>query len=251
VTNSFRLNVQPGGLFNAPDLVVESVEVRNPACGTDVDVEVAVTVTNQGALGVAAGNDVEVVAERNGAVETIGTVQTTKRLLPGQSETILTTWSPPSGWLQDGFTAEAEVDPDGEVNECDEDNNTGSGDSSSGSGFVGLELSTFDVDTSTCGTSLTIDITVDVTNNTGQEVPADLPVVLEADSSGSITPITTLRTPAPLPDGDTTRLSYTWTVPGEFYASSFAVIATIDPSGEVTACTTDMSALFVECTPDG
>ncbi|MGM0555249.1 MAG: CARDB domain-containing protein [Myxococcota bacterium] len=251
-TNSFRLNVQPGGLFNAPDLVVESVEVRNPACGTDVEVEVAVTVSNQGALGVAAGAEVEVVAESNGNTETIGTVQTTKRLLPGQSETILTTWTPPSGWLQDGFTAQAQVDPDGTINECDEDNNTGSGDSSGAdAGFEGLELSTFDVDASICGTSLELGIDVEITNNTSTEVPTGLPIVVEAVSGATVTPITTLRTSAALAAGATTTLGYTWSVPTEFYNRSFDVRATIDPSGEITACTADTESVAVDCIPGG
>ncbi len=251
-TNSFRLNVQPGGLFNAPDLAVENVDIRNPACGTDVEVELAVTVTNRGALGVAAGTSVEVVAERGGTTEVVGTVQTTKRLLPGQSETLLTTWTPPSSWVSGGFTARAEVDPDGEVNECDEGNNSGAGDSSAGSGgFVGLEISTLDVDASNCGTSLTADIRVEVTNNTSAEVPVDLPIVVEVLSGATVTPIATLRTQAPLAAGATTTLEYTWSVPGEFYATTFDVRATIDPNGEITSCTTDTQRVPAECTPGG
>ena len=252
VTNSFRLNVQPGGLFNAPDLVLSNVEVRNPACGTDVDVEVAVTVTNEGALGVAPGASVEVVATRNSDTEVIGTIQTTKRLLPGQSETILITWSPPAGWLQGGFSAEAEVDPENAINECDDANNLGSADSQAGSGgLVGLEIGSLTLDDSICGTSLELGIDLELVNNTGTTVPADLPVVVEALVGGTITPITTLRTQAELAAGASVTLDYTWAVPGEFFNEDFDVRATIDPTGEVTSCTTDTETGQVECIPGG
>jgi hypothetical protein len=112
VTNSFRLNVQPDGLFNAPDLVVESVEIRNAACGDTVTVEIAVTVTNAGSLGVGAGTEVVVTADNAGEGQPVGTVTTTRALLPSQSETILITFTLPAGWENADFTVSATVDLD-------------------------------------------------------------------------------------------------------------------------------------------
>jgi hypothetical protein len=127
--NNFRQNVQPGGLFDAPDLYVVSIEVDScePSSAT---LEVAVTVGNRGALGVAAGVPVIAsVTPTGGTPEPLGVQRTTMFLLPGQMERILFTWSPAGGFPGPDFTVTARVDDDGmggsEYNECIEDNNEG------------------------------------------------------------------------------------------------------------------------------
>jgi hypothetical protein len=125
--NNFRQNVQPGGLFDAPDLQIESIVLA--ACNASTDTaEIEVTVTNAGALGVAPGVPVVAYATQDGGTEElIGVERTTRFLLPGQSETITFTWSPAGGFTASTFTVRAIVDDDGEggseYNECIEDNN--------------------------------------------------------------------------------------------------------------------------------
>jgi hypothetical protein len=128
--NHFRQNVQPAGLFDAPDLVVDSIMLAmcNPATATAT---IAVTVRNRGALGVAPG--VPVIASATpmgGAPQALGVQRTTTLILPGRTETLLFTWTPVGGFGGfTSFTVEATVDSDGmggsEYNECNEDNNSG------------------------------------------------------------------------------------------------------------------------------
>jgi len=125
--NNFRQNVQPGGLFDAPDLQIEAIVLASCNATTDT-AEIEVTVTNAGALGVAPGVPVVAYAtQAGGAEELIGVERTTRFLLPGQSETITFTWSPAGGFTAATFTVRAIVDDDGmggsEYNECLEDNN--------------------------------------------------------------------------------------------------------------------------------
>ncbi len=125
--NNFRQNVQPGGLFDAPDLQIESIVLASCNASTDT-AEIEVTVTNAGALGVAPGVPVVAYAtQAGGTEELIGVERTTRFLLPGQSETITFTWSPAGGFSAATFTVRAIVDDDGmggsEYNECIEDNN--------------------------------------------------------------------------------------------------------------------------------
>lgn len=248
LTNSFRLNVQPGGLFNAPDLVIEAVEVRNAACGGAGTSEVAVTVGNQGSLGVAAGAEVEVVATRGADREVIATAQTTRLLLPGQSETLLTAWDAPDDWAQTGFVVEAQADPAARLNECEEQNNLGSADSApSSGGLVDLEISSLTVDDVRCGSTTNIVVSVDLLNNTAVEVAAGLPVVLEAVNGSSISPITTLRTRDPIASGASATLDYTWQVTADLFGQVFEVRAAIDPAGEFTSCETDRDTSPAEC----
>ena len=127
--NNFRQNVQPGGLFDAPDLYVVNIEMRE--CNISGSLEIAITVGNQGALGVAAG--VPVIASitpEGGSAESLGVMRTTTFLLPGQEETLFFNWSAATGGFSfETFTVTASVDDDGEggaeYNECDEANNTG------------------------------------------------------------------------------------------------------------------------------
>jgi hypothetical protein len=125
--NHFRQNVQPAGVFDAPDLVIESIEriSCNPSTST---IEIGVTVANRGALGVAAGVPVIATATpAGGAPVSLGVQRTTTFLLPGRSERVVFTWTPAGGFTFTEFTVTARVDDDGmggaEYNECHEDNN--------------------------------------------------------------------------------------------------------------------------------
>lgn len=119
--NNFRQNVQPDGLFDAADL---QVALMATTCQSTPQQELEVTVTNQGALGVASGIDVFVqVFDLNNTLIESGVVQTTIPLLPGQSEVIFFQFNSP----EDNVRISATVDSDGaggsQYNECIEDNN--------------------------------------------------------------------------------------------------------------------------------
>ncbi|MCC6873125.1 MAG: hypothetical protein IT378_02360 [Sandaracinaceae bacterium] len=130
--NNFRQNVQPSGLFDAPDLYVESITVAacDPSTAT---AQIAVTVGNRGALGVAAGIPVIATATpEGGAPIPLGVERTTMFLLPGQTERVIFTFMPAGGFTFMRFTVTARVDDDGmggsEYNECIEDNNESTSD---------------------------------------------------------------------------------------------------------------------------
>ncbi|MBN8609285.1 MAG: hypothetical protein J0L92_01785 [Deltaproteobacteria bacterium] len=127
--NHFRQNVQPAGLFDAPDLVVSAITLAmcNP---TPASARIAVTITNRGALGVAPGVPVIAFATPLGGMrESLGVMRTTTLILPGRSETLTFVYAPAGGVFDfETFTVEATVDSDGmggsEYNECLEDNNS-------------------------------------------------------------------------------------------------------------------------------
>ncbi len=125
--NNFRQNVQPGGLFDAPDLVITDIEMDECAPGVAT---IAVTVKNEGALGVAPGVPVFARATPLDLPPvTIGVERTTLRLLPGQSERVIFMYVVEGGFTFSSFTVDAMVDDDGMggsvYNECHEDNNAG------------------------------------------------------------------------------------------------------------------------------
>jgi hypothetical protein len=125
--NHFRQNVQPAGLFDAPDLVIEAIE--RDACNSSTEtVEIAVVVGNHGALAVAPGVPVVVVVTpTGGAAEVLPVQLTTTYILPGGAERMIFTWTPAGGFSTETFGVEVIVDSDGmggsEYNECIEDNN--------------------------------------------------------------------------------------------------------------------------------
>jgi hypothetical protein len=125
--NNFRQNVQPSGVFDAPNLTVKSI--RRPECAGEGRARIAVEVSNRGALGVPEGLAVYLTAEEgDGTRHEIGVRRTTMRLLPGMSETIVFEWMPPGGWHSSTFTLTATADQDAmgqeEFNECVEDDNS-------------------------------------------------------------------------------------------------------------------------------
>ncbi len=118
--NNFRQNVQPDGLFNAPDLVL-----RDPAFSTAECAEtliLRVRVVNQGRAGAPAGVPVSFYVD--GAF--VGRELTTRTLLPGASEVVEHRFSPVVAGTTYRFNAVLN-DPAHEpligLNECLEDNN--------------------------------------------------------------------------------------------------------------------------------
>ena len=84
--NNFRQNVQPDGIFDAPDLVPLDVQFDAVSCDA-----VRVRVANVGRAGVRAGVPV-VLFDRDPTMmgsTPVATGMTTRRLLPGESEVIL------------------------------------------------------------------------------------------------------------------------------------------------------------------
>lgn len=250
-TNSFRLNVQPDGVFNAPDLTITRVEIRNPSCGENVTVEIAVTVKNAGSLGVAAGTPVVVTATSDsGDTVAVANVVTSQTLLPSQSETILISWTLPAGWENEDFTIDGVVDPDGTINECDASNNTASGTSSAGNlTFDDLVISDLNVNDATCGSNSLVVVDVTIENGGAANVPANLPIVLEALRSSTVVAIDTVRTTAELQPGASESFTVRWTAPPSLFGLQFEVRASIDPNGEVTACSTDARLEPADCLP--
>ena len=123
--NSFRQNVQPGGLFDAPDFVVR--EIFRLGC-EEGQFRVAVVVGNDGSLSVPPGILTHVVVTTDDArIFDLGTVATTDWLLPGQSEQLEVLFVVSSGPHPAGIQVSATVDADGmggqRYNECNEDNN--------------------------------------------------------------------------------------------------------------------------------
>ncbi|MCB9506376.1 MAG: hypothetical protein H6698_00595 [Myxococcales bacterium] len=119
--NHWRQNTQPAGIFDAPDLVVLALDAAADACPIAA-VDVVVTVENQGALSVPAGAAVEVTLVAGAETRRLGTLTTSRRLFPGDEETIeahLVIDSPP----EPPYDVLATVDPDERINECDETNN--------------------------------------------------------------------------------------------------------------------------------
>jgi hypothetical protein len=118
--NNFRQNVQPAGLFDAPDLVLIRFELLDDDCPPTL----GITVANEGALSVPEGMAVRVEWLDGDEVIEIVTLETTVRLFPGDSETLEYLLEPPPDVEITAADLRATVDPDETVNECDEDNNS-------------------------------------------------------------------------------------------------------------------------------
>jgi hypothetical protein len=250
--NNYRQNTQPGGVFDAPDLAVESIGLGG-ACTGAATANVTVTVANRGALGEPAGIPVNVVVEHNGNTTAIATLQTTQRLLPGQTETLSTTWTIPSGFWQDGFVLRAAIDPDGQINECDETNNELDGDSASlGVSQAGLVVDTLDVVDFSCGNTREVTVDLSIENASAATIAADVPILIEAQGPNSTDTVATVRTQGALAPGETEQLSVDWMAPASYLGGSFSVTATVDADGEVFDCDVKNTATAsASCIPDG
>lgn len=120
--NNYRVSTQGAGVFNAPDLRVD-LEISSVPC--PVGLELRARVKNAGSLGVPAGVEVSFYLGADATGTLIGTSQTTKALLPGESEVVTMLFTiaaevPPFEFfvVVDGADATA-----GTVDECLEDNN--------------------------------------------------------------------------------------------------------------------------------
>ena len=120
--NNFRQNVQPAGLFDAPDLTVRAITPDTSQCGNALTLNMEVVVANDGALSVPPGVLIRMDAIGDGQAIPIGTTTTTTRLLPGQTERFGATFQVPDEF-PDTVTLQVRIDPEEEINECIEDNN--------------------------------------------------------------------------------------------------------------------------------
>ncbi len=122
--NNYRQNVQGEGVFNAPDLAVD-LEISLSGCPI---FELRARVKNQGALGAPSGIDVSFYRGSSAMGTLLATMQTTRSLLPGESEVVSTTFNPAAG--SPPFEFYVAVDgasaTQGIVEECLEDNNEAS-----------------------------------------------------------------------------------------------------------------------------
>ncbi|MEM9192462.1 MAG: VCBS repeat-containing protein [Myxococcota bacterium] len=126
--NNFRQNVQPEGLFNAPDLVPEDLTALTRSC--PVAFELSVRVVNRGTGGAQAGVPVTFYDVTDGGRTVIGRAATSRPLLPGESELVLMpmAFPIPIGRAAETFRFEAVINdpmdmPDPGLNECREGNN--------------------------------------------------------------------------------------------------------------------------------
>jgi hypothetical protein len=125
--NNFRQNVQPNGIFDAPDLTGKKAPALDgPTCAAKVKAHVLVQ--NNGAAKVMPGLQVTLYGKPpGGAAQALGTAATKTTLLPGQSETVSFDLLTPKALQGQVIELYAEIDDDGtgkgHVNECDELNN--------------------------------------------------------------------------------------------------------------------------------
>ncbi len=126
--NNFRQNVQPDGLFAAPDAVLGGNICTPMETEDGWDVELSVLVRNEGALTIPAGTDVSIVLDDGMSTTVLLDTATTIALAPGQFEVLSLVVPLPAG-VTPPVTIVAIVDPgdddapNGDMNECNEDNN--------------------------------------------------------------------------------------------------------------------------------
>ncbi|MCB9602343.1 MAG: hypothetical protein H6724_11675 [Sandaracinus sp.] len=125
--NNFRQNVQPDGLFDAPDLVLVDLNASTAGCPTEI--RLTVRVLNAGRSGAPAGIPVTFY-DVTDARTRLGRVTTTRALLPGESElvTLVPPFAVPAGMTDAIFQFAATVnapddEPLGGLNECRPANN--------------------------------------------------------------------------------------------------------------------------------
>ena len=236
--NNFRQNQQPAGLFDAPDLVVTSIDASDVSCVGGGKAKFEVRVENDGALGVAPGVPVRLVVDKGGTTHTIGRWTTSKRLLPGQHEVFETEWTVPQGWVQDGFEVRATVDPDENVNECEEENNEEVVDSKSTIELKApaIDITSLSADNSHCSRDGKIEISFDVENNGKEAAPAGVPVRVRVIQGSNETVIDTVKTSGELAPGDSESFSLEWKVDPSFAGEAFDVETLVDPDETIFNC---------------
>lgn len=126
--NNFRQNVQPDGLFAAPDAVLGGNICTPTETDDGWEVELSVLVRNEGALSIPAGTAVAILLDDAMSTTLLLETQTSIALAPGQFEVLSLTIPLPMD-VAPPVTIQAIVDPssegapNGSMNECDEDNN--------------------------------------------------------------------------------------------------------------------------------
>ncbi|MEZ4449134.1 MAG: CARDB domain-containing protein [Nannocystaceae bacterium] len=120
--NNFRQNVQPGGLFEAPDAVVPTMicDATDAMQGT---LKASVVVKNNGAEAIPAGTLVHLELDKDGMITPLLDLMTSKDLQPGQIEILAVDIVLPPDAPEIPYLLRAIVDSDMQVNECVEDNN--------------------------------------------------------------------------------------------------------------------------------
>lgn len=121
--NNFRQNVQPDGLFHAPNAVVAGSLCGLSTVGAGMlSMDLSVVVRNDGVLVVPAGTPVHLQIEPDPIP--LWDTMTTIDLLPGQVEIFNLVLPVPMGAPAPPFTVTAIIDPQDELEECFEDDNT-------------------------------------------------------------------------------------------------------------------------------
>ena len=121
--NNYRQNTQPRGIFDAPDLAVVALRLVGDECPL-TRFTVIVEVTNEGALSVPAGVPIQISLDAGGEVFGVETVETSERLFPGDTETQTFDVTVGDEVPAPPYTVRATIDPDEEINECDEEDNS-------------------------------------------------------------------------------------------------------------------------------
>ena len=131
--NNFRQNVQPGGLFNAPNLVAKGnkLEVAHPSSSCP-PIDLKATITNAGSLGARAGLSVKFYASNvndTGKTGYLGEVILDNQIAPEDSATVTLNWDGKaevdSERIKVNLPANVYfiVDESGHYSECKEDDN--------------------------------------------------------------------------------------------------------------------------------
>jgi len=120
--NNFRQNVQPDGVFDAPDLAVSDVFIASDYCPVS-QINVEFVVWNHGALSMPAGVPITITVLVDGTSVAQKIVHTTVRLGPRGSERVRTFIDLSDAPLDPPFRVRVFVDQERVINECDEDNN--------------------------------------------------------------------------------------------------------------------------------
>ncbi|MBX3270485.1 MAG: VCBS repeat-containing protein [Sandaracinaceae bacterium] len=127
--NNFRQNVQPEGIFDAPDAVLAELSAALTSCPTSIGL--SVRVVNRGAAGMPAGIPVTFYLVDGATRTRLGAGRTSRALLPGESELIVLAppFAVPAGMERATFRFVAVVnDPDDApvetFRECRSENNT-------------------------------------------------------------------------------------------------------------------------------
>jgi hypothetical protein len=125
--NNFRQNVQPDGLFDAPDLVPADLSADVSMCPAQMTLRVRVV--NRGHACAPAFVPVTFYYGDPARMHTrIGRAVTSHRLLPGESEVVSVTFPLPAGHAADTFNVYVVIDdasdmPLPTLHECHSDNN--------------------------------------------------------------------------------------------------------------------------------